>query len=339
GRARPHPQAASAGLRDGGRGCRGRPRPDRAAPPHLAPHPGDHRQRDDPRRQQHPGRGGPELPRAGRGRADAELGEHGLGRRELRPAGALAGRRARHRDLRRRARLQPAGRGAARSAEPARATAMTTYWLRRLAEAVPLLIGVSLIVFAIFRLSPGDPVALLVDPTLLSERERQAIRDELGVNDPFFVQYGKMMWGLATGELRSFKSKQPTYQIIGDAFPTTLIVTTLGLALSVLTAFPLGAAAARCPGGRVDRALSVAMATTLAFPTFLFGLLLLRLFTEEWRLLPGSGIGPRGMTGFDPVQSLPYLVMPAIVTAALPATILARYLRDSLQEVLTEDYI
>ncbi len=216
---------------------------------------------------------------------------------------------------------------------------MAGYWARRLLEAVPLLVGVSIIAFLIFRLAPGDPVALVVDPTLLSAAERAAILDDLGFNDPLYVQYGKMMLGLLRGDLRSFKSKQPTYEIVAEAFPTTFVVATLGLTLAVLLALPLGAAAARRPGGLVDRCLSLAMTTTLAFPTFLLGLLLLRLFTEEWRLLPGSGIAPRGAVGFDPLASLPYLVMPSIVTAVGPAAIFARYLRDALQEVLAEDYI
>lgn len=216
---------------------------------------------------------------------------------------------------------------------------MTRYWLGRLAETVPLLIGISLLAFTIFYLAPGDPVALVVDPALLSESERAAAREQLGLNDPFAVQWAKMMLGLVDGDLRSFKSKQPTTRILADAFPTTFIVTVLGLGLAALLAVPLGTLAARRPGGLVDRALSVGMAAGIAFPPFLLGLLLVRLFTEEWRLLPGSGIAPPGSFGFDPAASLPYLVMPTIVVAFGPLTILARYLRDALQQVLAQDYI
>jgi peptide/nickel transport system permease protein len=216
---------------------------------------------------------------------------------------------------------------------------MGRYWGQRLLETLPLLLGVSLLAFTIFFLAPGDPVALVADPALLSESERAAVREELGLNDPFPIQWGKMMLGLVNGDLRSFKSRQPTYRIIADAFPVTFIVTALGLGLATLVAVPLGTLAARRPGGLADRGLSVALATTLAFPPFLLGLLLVRLLTEEWRLLPGSGIGPPGQLGFHAAASLPYLVMPTLVVAAVPAAILARYLRDALQQVLAEDYI
>ncbi len=216
---------------------------------------------------------------------------------------------------------------------------MGRYWIQRLVETVPLLIGISLLAFTIFYLSPGDPVALVVDPSLLSEGERAAVRRELGLDDPFPVQWGKMMLGLVTGDLRSFKSKLPTYRIIADAFPVTLVITALGLGLATLLALAPGILAARRPGGVVDRGLSVALATTLAFPPFLLGLLLVRLFSEEWRLLPGSGIGPPGQFGIRLPTSLPYLVLPSLVVAAAPATILARYLRDALQQVLAEDYV
>ncbi|MDQ6832491.1 MAG: ABC transporter permease [Chloroflexota bacterium] len=216
---------------------------------------------------------------------------------------------------------------------------MSRYWIGRFGETVPLLIGVSMLCFLIFRLTPGDPVTLVVDPSLLSPEERAAVRHDLGLDDPLPMQYVKMMRGLARGDLRSFKSKQPTYQIVRDAFPTTLVVTTTGLGLAVLIANPFGAFAARRPGGWVDRALSASMATTLAFPPFLFGILLLRILTEAWHVLPGSGLGPPGTVGFQGAASLPYLVMPTLVVALGPATILARYLRDGLTTTLAEDYI
>ncbi|MEA2515242.1 MAG: peptide/nickel transport system permease protein [Thermomicrobiales bacterium] len=211
------------------------------------------------------------------------------------------------------------------------------YWLNRLAESVPLLIGISLLAFAIFRLSPGDPVALLVDPTLLSAEEREAVRDQLGLNDALPVQYAKMMRGLVTGDLRSFKSKQPTLTVVRQAFPTTALVGGLGLAIAVVLALILGILAGRRPGGSIDRVVSTSMVTSLALPPFLISLLLVRLLTEEWDLLPGSGIAPPGTVGFHPQPK--YLVMPIMVVAFGITPILARYLRDSMVQVLGDDYV
>jgi len=213
------------------------------------------------------------------------------------------------------------------------------YWLSRLLETVPLLIGVSILTFLIFRMAPGDPVALVIDPTMVSEEDRAAVREDLGLNKPLPVQYASMMSGLFTGDLRSFKSKQPTTEIVADALPITLLVGGTGLLLGLIVAVPLGTLAARKPGGWVDRFISVSMATSLAVPPFILGLVLILFFTERWRLLPGSGIAPIGTVGFAGKDSLPYLVMPVAVVAFGPATIFARYLRDALGSVLREDYV
>lgn len=213
------------------------------------------------------------------------------------------------------------------------------YWLTRFAEIVPLLLGVSLLTFMIFRLAPGDPVALVVDPTMVSEEDRAAVREDLGLNKPLPVQYASMMTGMVTGELRSFKSKQPALEVVMDALPVTLIVGGAALAIALVVAMPLGALAARKPGGWFDRIVSVSMTTSLAVPSFVLGLVLVLLFTERWQLLPGSGIAPIGTIGFAGTKSIPYLVMPVVVTAFGPAMIFARYLRDGLSGVLREDFV
>ncbi|HVL26435.1 MAG TPA: ABC transporter permease [Thermomicrobiales bacterium] len=213
------------------------------------------------------------------------------------------------------------------------------YWLNRLLETIPLLIGVSVLTFLIFRAAPGDPVALVMDPTMVSEADREAVREDLGLNKPLPVQYVSMMTGMVSGDLRSFKSKQPTMEIVAEALPITLIVGGAGLLLGLLVAFPLGTLAARKPGGWVDRFVSVSMTTSLAIPPFVLGLVLILFFTERWGMLPGSGIAPIGTVGFAGLDSVPYLVMPIAVVAFSPATILARYLRDALGSVLRDDYV
>ncbi len=213
------------------------------------------------------------------------------------------------------------------------------YWTGKLLEAIPLLIGVSLLTFGIFRLAPGDPVALVVDPTLVSEEDRQAVREDLGLNDPLPEQYVRMMAGMATGDLRSIKSKQPTTEVVMDALPVTLIVGGAGLLVGLVVGLPVGTLAARKPGGWMDRLVSMSMTTSLAVPTFVLGLVLILFFSERWQMLPASGIAPIGTIGFAGRESLPYLVMPVAVVAFGPAAIFARYLRDALAGVLRDDYI
>jgi len=213
------------------------------------------------------------------------------------------------------------------------------YWLSRLLETIPLLIGVSIITFVIFRAAPGDPVALVIDPTVVSPEDRAAAREDLGLNGPLPMQYVSMMTSLATGDLRSFKSKQPTTEIVADALPVTLVVGGAGLLLGLVIATPWGMLAARRPGGVADRSISILMTTSLAIPTFVLGLVLVLIFTERLDLLPATGIAPIGHIGFAGLDSVPYLVMPVAVVAFGPATIFARYLRDALGTVLRDDYI
>lgn len=213
------------------------------------------------------------------------------------------------------------------------------YWLSRVMETIPLLIGVSLLTFAIFRIAPGDPVGLVIDPTMVSEEDRQAVRDDLGLDDPIPLQYVSMMAGMVTGDLRSIKSKQPAMEVVTDAMPVTLIVGGAALLIAFIVALPLGSLAARKPGGWIDRVVSVSMTTSLAIPTFVLGLVMVLFFTERWGLLPGSGIAPIGTIGFAGVKSIPYLVMPVAVTAFGPAMIFSRYLRDGLTGVLREDFV
>ncbi len=213
------------------------------------------------------------------------------------------------------------------------------YWTSRVLETIPLLFGVSILTFVIFQLTPGDPIALVVDPTLISEDDRAAVREDLGLDDPAPIQYVRMMTGLADGDLRSFKTKQPTIEMVLDALPITLLVGGLGLGLGVLVGVILGTLAARKVGGLADRIVSVSMTTSLAVPPFVLGLVMVLLFTERWGVLPASGIAPIGTIGFGGVSSLPYLVMPVIVVAFGPAAIFARYLRDALTDVLAHDYI
>jgi peptide/nickel transport system permease protein len=213
------------------------------------------------------------------------------------------------------------------------------YWLGKVLEAIPLLIGVSLLTFMIFRMAPGDPVALVVDPTMVSEEDRQAIRDDLGLDAPIPVQYVTMMSGMITGELRSFKSKQPTTEVVMDALPVTLIVGGAGLLIGLVVSLPLGMMAARKPGGWTDRLVSLSMTTSLAVPSFVLALVMILFFSERWQILPASGIAPIGTVGFAGTESLRYLVMPVAVVAFGPATIFARYLRDALGGVLRDDYV
>lgn len=216
---------------------------------------------------------------------------------------------------------------------------MSRYWLGRVLQAIPLLFGLSVIVFAVLHLAPGDPSTLLADPSFLTESQRAELRRSLGLDDPLPVQYARTMAAMANGDLRSFRTREPTAAMLANALPTTLLVALVGMTAALALGLLLGVAAARRPGGLVDRALSLGIATAVAFPTFVLALFLIRLFAEEWHLLPPSGIRPLGTTGYEPLLVAPHLVLPAVVTAFPLGAILARYTRDAVREALLEDYV
>jgi peptide/nickel transport system permease protein len=216
---------------------------------------------------------------------------------------------------------------------------MSGYWLGRVAQAIPLLVLVSVVVFAVLHLAPGDPATLLADPAYLTEQQRLELRASLGLDEPLPVQYVKTIGGLVSGDLRSFRSKEPTIDMLASALPTTAIVALLGMALATIVGVAAGARAAQRPGGTLDRALSFAVVSAISFPAFVLALFLIRIFAEGLRVLPASGIRPVGATGFDPVASLPHLVLPVLVTAFPIAAILARYARDAVREALAEEYV
>lgn len=216
---------------------------------------------------------------------------------------------------------------------------MSRYWLGRVLQAIPLLLAISIVVFGVMELSPGDPSTLLADPAFLDERQRAELRDSLGLDDPLPVQYVRTMSGLLDGTLRSFRTKEPTIAMLGSALPVTFSVALLGMLLALGASLLAGVAAARKRGGLVDRALSVGVVGAISFPTFVLALFLLRLFAEQWHLLPASGIRPIGSAGFDPLASLPHLVLPAVVTAFPLTAILSRYIRDAVREAINEDYV
>lgn len=216
---------------------------------------------------------------------------------------------------------------------------MTAYWIGRALQAIPLLFAISIVVFGVLQLAPGDPSTLLADPAYLNEAQRAELRASLGLDEPLPVQYLKTMSGLINGSLRSFRTKEPTVEMLANALPTTASVALLGIALATALGITLGTAAARRAGGRLDRALGLAVVAAISFPSFVLALILIRVLAEGLRLFPASGIRPIGSTAFDPLASIPHLVLPVVVTAFPLAAILARYARDAVAEALAEEYV
>jgi peptide/nickel transport system permease protein len=202
-----------------------------------------------------------------------------------------------------------------------------------------VLIGISVISYAVVRLAPGDPAALLVDFTQLTPEQQDEVRRSLGLEDPLPIQYVKMMAALFTGQLTSFRTGQPTLQMVAEAAPTTLTLVLLAVAAGVLVGVVFGVFSALRPYGVADNTLSVAALFGLSVPQFWLGLILIFVFAETLGWLPAAGIRPIGSDSYDPFEMAPFVVLPTLVLASGMIATMTRYTRSAMLETLGQDFV
>ncbi|MBI4280213.1 MAG: ABC transporter permease [Armatimonadetes bacterium] len=216
---------------------------------------------------------------------------------------------------------------------------MARYILRRILESIPLLIGVSVITFALLMLAPGDPIAFLVPPEQMQSVDRRVLEEQLGLDKPAPVQYVQTMTGLLSGRLRSFRERRPTLEMMGEAMPATVILTLCALAVAFALALPIAIISAVRPYSLIDHVATVTSLLGVSLPNFWFALVLIFIFTDQLGWLPASGIRPVGVDGYPVGVIWRYLIMPTIVMALSILPPLVRYARSSLLDVLSQDYI
>lgn len=202
------------------------------------------------------------------------------------------------------------------------------YIIRRILLAVPILLFVSIFVFSMIHLAPGDPVRLMVNPKMGPEVV-QAVREKLGLDRPLHVQYLLFMKRILRGDLgRSLYTHQEISAMILQRLPNTVTLVLTGLLLGYLSAIPIGVMAAIHRGGFLDYvSMSIAL-IGVAMPRFWLGLLLMLAFSIELGWFPVAGHG-----------DLKHLVLPAITLAASVTALVARVMRSSMLEVLDKDFI
>ena len=214
---------------------------------------------------------------------------------------------------------------------------MTRYIARRLLHGILVMWIVSTAVFVIFRLVPGDPAAMTLGLDA-SPEDYEALREELGLNDPTHVQYLRWMGNLARGDFG--KSITHGYAEVSDlVFPAlgrTLELAALSILLAVIVAVPLGMISAIREGTWVDHIARVFTTLGFSMPTYVMGIGLLILLAEVFPLLPPGGYVPFGE---DPVKHLSQLIMPVVTIGSVTAARLTRFMRAGMLEVLSADYV
>ena len=221
---------------------------------------------------------------------------------------------------------------------------MSSYLLRRALQSIPLLLGISVVIFILLQMTPGGPLAAGEGAmSQASAAQIERLRGRLGLNDPMWMQYVNWLGGIVTGDWGySYNSGRPVLDVIGKRLPVTLMLSGLAFLVSIVLALAIGITAAvkhRSPFDYVSTGLSFA---GLALPSFWFGLLLLYFFSFQLGWLPAGGLSDprRSYEGFDAFIDLArHLIMPVAVLSIVSVASLTRYVRSSMLDVLNQDYI
>lgn len=201
--------------------------------------------------------------------------------------------------------------------------------------AVPVLLGVMVLVFLILHLSPGDPAVTVAGPDAPPETI-QAVRTELGLDKPLYVQFATYLKNVLTGDLgRSIRSREPVVSLIGKTFPNTVQLALAGVVVAVIISIPVGVVSAVRRNSWVDNASRFAAFLGVSMPVFAVGLLAMYLFAYKLRWLPLSGYGGPLFT----LQGLRHLILPALTVSSFSIAVLTRLTRSSMLEVVGQDFI
>ncbi len=220
---------------------------------------------------------------------------------------------------------------------------MIAYIIQRALQAVAVMVVVALVSFMLFNFV-GDPVDNMVGQEATFE-ERESIRDSLGLNDPFIVQFGRFMKNAVQGEFGiSYRIQRPVSDLIAERMPATLELVIVSAILSVALGIPMGVYTGINPNSWLSRTFLIGSLVGVTLPTFVIGILLIYLFAVSFGILPSFGRGEAVQigwwsTGLLTVSGLKAIIMPSVTLALFQMTIILRLVRSEMLEVMRTDYI
>jgi peptide/nickel transport system permease protein len=215
---------------------------------------------------------------------------------------------------------------------------MALVLLKRLVWMIPILLGVSFVVFSMMHIAPGDPAEALMGPLSTKETLAKA-RHDLGLDRPFLVQYGDWVIHAVRGDLGdSVRMSQPVAPEVVARAKHSALLASVAFLVSVVVGIGIGTISAVRRGGLLDNALMAVTVTGISMPPFYLGMLLIILFSVKLNWLPTGGMYNVRQ---DPTtqQLMIHLILPVLTLAAVPIAVIARIMRSSMLETIGHDYI
>lgn len=205
---------------------------------------------------------------------------------------------------------------------------MSKYIIKRIMMLIPIIIGVSFMVFFILSLTPGDPATIILGEEATPERVEQ-LREEMGLNDPLLVQYGRYMLNMIKGDMgKSYATGRDVFTEIIARYPATFRLTFYSMIVAIIIAIPIGIISATKQYSLTDSVSMVVALLGVSIPNFWLGLMLILLFALKLSLLPSGG-----------ASEWSSVILPAITLGTGAAAIITRMTRSSMLEVVRQDYV
>lgn len=207
------------------------------------------------------------------------------------------------------------------------------YIAKRILQMIPVMFIVSILIFLMIRLIPGDPARLVLGEKATNAAVA-ALREKLGLNQSYFVQYYLFMKGIFTFDLgTSLKYQRPVYELLSERIGVTIALTLVSTLFSLIVSFPIGYYAGKYKDKLIDQIFRIGALAAVAMPSFWIGLLLLILFGVRLKWLP---VGGWGDTIIEQFRSL---ILPGLTMSLLTSALLIRNIRNSVVDISNMDYV